>query len=1046
MATERIFGFDIGTTSIGFAVIEHDRDNATGKILRLGVRIFPESRDPKVSTPLNQKRRQARLRRRQLRRRRERRRSLQDLLQEAELLPAYGTPDWDTAMKSDPYDLRRRAFEGDALSPYEIGRAIYHLAQRRHFKTRDIDEISDDAEAEGNDADENKALSEREQTVEALKQTDKTLGAWLSERGPHERKRGLHATRKSVENEFDRIWPPHLSDKVREAIHQAIFYQRPVFWRLNTLGTCRFVPGNDLCSKGSWLSQQRRMLEQLNNLALAGGNQRSLDKEERQAILSKLETQASMTWGGVRRALAPIYKARGESGKEKALRFNLEEKRKPGEKGEKKLFGNTIEVKLTEILGADWSDHPHKQEIRDAVHEHFWEANYKPVGRRVVIRPATERATRREEATRYFVSKFNLSEAQAAKVTALKLPTGWEPYSTAALQKILPHLEAGVRFGEIINGPGWESWRNDTFPDQEQPTGEVFDRLPSPATPEESKHIASLRNPTVVRARNELRKVTNNLIDMFGKPDLIRVELARDVGNSKRQREEKSSGIHRFEQRRKKARADLEEKNIPQPSRRDIEKWLLWQECGKCCPYTGDSISFAALYSRQEFDIEHIWPRSRSLDNSFRNKTLCRKDANIQKGNQTPFEWFGHDTEKWKAFANRLDRMKAPRSGGVGMSPGKIKQLLAKSIPDDFTSRQLNDTGYAARQAVASLKRLWPDLGPEAPIKVHAVSGRVTGHLRRLWELNNILSDTGEKTRDDHRHHAIDALTVACADPGVTQKLSNYWQAEDDPHIKSPHFPPPWDAVRQDAKVAVKDIVVSHRVRKKISGPLHKETVYGDTAEDTPKNDQGEIYRYFVTRKPVEALSKRELNEIRDENIREIVKTWVDKYGGGEPKNAFPPFPKLECEGPEIRKVRLLIKQQIGLMERVSTGYADSGRNHHIAIYRLPDGAVDYEAVSLSEASRRLAQHKPVVQRDRGDDAKFLMSLSLGDSLQLTKNGKTNIRIIQGVESSGRVALIDHNDAIGKVRFRPRVKSIVSMYNGTKLSIDPIGRIYTAKD
>ena len=338
-----VFGLDIGTTSVGFAVIDHDVEPATGKILRLGVRIFPEARDPK-GVPLNQERRQARLRRRQLRRRRERRRLLGEQLCAAGLLPSRNSSDWDRAMKRDPYDLRRRALQGETLSPHEIGRAIYHLAQRRHFKGRDIDEVSDTADDAAGDADEKKATSAREQTVQALKREGKTLGAWLAARGPHERKRGEHATRDIVEDEFDKVWMPLVPEPFRSSVRDAIFVQRPVFWRLNTLGKCRFVPDAPLCPKGSWLSQQRRMLEKLNNLALAGGNQRPLDPEERQAILSRLQAQASMTWLGVLDALAPLYRARGEPGEERAFKFNLKEG------GEKKLLGNPVEAKARGYL------------------------------------------------------------------------------------------------------------------------------------------------------------------------------------------------------------------------------------------------------------------------------------------------------------------------------------------------------------------------------------------------------------------------------------------------------------------------------------------------------------------------------------------------------------------------------------------------------------------------------------------------------------------------------------------------------------------------
>ncbi|PKQ03439.1 MAG: hypothetical protein CVT71_03155, partial [Alphaproteobacteria bacterium HGW-Alphaproteobacteria-10] len=328
------------------------------------------------------------------------------------------------------------------------------------------------------------------------------------------------------------------------------------------------------------------------------------------------------------------------------------------------------------------------------------------------------------------------------------------------------------------------------------------------------------------------------------------------------------------------------------------------------CPYTGDQIGFAALFREGQYEVEHIWPRSRSFDDSPRNKTLCRKDVNIEKGNRMPFEAFGHDEDRWSAIQTRLQGMVSAK-GGAGMSPGKVKRFLAKEMPDDFAARQLNDTRYAAKQILAQLKRLWPDMGPEAPVKVEAVTGKVTAQLRKLWTLNNVLADNGEKTRADHRHHAVDALAVACTHPGMTNKLSRYWQLRDDPRAAKPTLSPPWDAIRADAERAVNEIVVSHRVRKKVSGALHKETTYGDTGDDV-KTKTG-TYRQFVARKKVEALSKGELEEIRDPRIKEIVTAHVADRGG-DPKKAFPPYPRVSPDGPEIRKVRLTTKQQLNLM------------------------------------------------------------------------------------------------------------------------------------
>ena len=133
------------------------------------------------------------------------------------------------------------------------------------------------------------------------------------------------------------------------------------------------------------------------------------------------------------------------------------------------------------------------------------------------------------------------------------------------------------------------------------------------------------------------------------------------------------------------------------------------------------------------------------------------------------------------------------------------------------------------------------------------------------------------------------------------------------------------------------------------------------------------------------------------------------------------------------------------LMASVSTGHADLGNNHHIAIYSLPDNTVDYEVVSLLEASRRIGRRQPVVCRDRGDGAKFVMSLSPGDSLQFAKNGEEKIRIVKGVWTSGQVVMVDHDDATGTSEFRPKATAIVKG-GGRKVSVDPAGRVRPAND
>jgi CRISPR-associated endonuclease Csn1 len=331
---------------------------------------------------------------------------------------------------------------------------------------------------------------------------------------------------------------------------------------------------------------------------------------------------------------------------------------------------------------------------------------------------------------------------------------------------------------------------------------------------------------------------------------------------------------------------------------------------------------------------------------------------------------------------------------------------------------------------------------------VQPVTGKVTAQLRRRWGLNHILAEDGEKTRADHRHHAIDALVVACADGGYTQKLSRYFEAESD-YQRGRGVKPdeaivskPWNDIRENAKLAVDAVVVSHRVRKKVSGPLHLETTYGDTGVD--ETTRSGTYRLFVTRKPLERLSKSEIEDIVDDQIRNTVRDWVASHGG-DLKRAFATKPRASEGGPEIKKVRLRSKQQLALMAPVSTGYADAGQNHHVAVYRGADEKITFEVVSLFEAARRLANREPIVRRHDNSAAKFVMTLTPGDALHFPGGKMAGYWIVKGAWSAGPIVLWRAEDAKGGSVIRPAAASILRD-GGRKVSVDPIGRVRAAGD
>jgi len=127
------------------------------------------------------------------------------------------------------------------------------------------------------------------------------------------------------------------------------------------------------------------------------------------------------------------------------------------------------------------------------------------------------------------------------------------------------------------------------------------------------------------------------------------------------------------------------------------------------------------------------------------------------------------------------------------------------------------------------------------------------------------------------------------------------------------------------------------------------------------------------------------------------------------------------------------------------TGYADLGSNHHIAIYRLPAGEIDYEVVSLFEASRRLTRREPVVRRSRDDGAVFVMSLSPGDAVEFPTGTMKGVWIVTGVWASGPIVLETAIDADHSTTTRPNPGSLQRV-GAKKISVDPIGRIRKAND
>jgi len=561
--------------------------------------------------------------------------------------------------------------------------------------------------------------------------------------------------------------------------------------------------------------------------------------------------------------------------------------------------------------------------------------------------------------------------------------------------------------------------------------------------------LPNLRNPIVMAALHQMRRVVNSIVRAYAKPAKVRVEMARDLKVSLKKRSEILSEQKKNKLANDKAYERLEQEfGLSNPRHDDLIKYKLWEEARHECPYTGRTIPKEALFS-EDWDVEHILPLPRSGEDSFMNKTLCWAPENRDhKRNHTPWEAYGHDENRWGEIQHRIDRLPWP----------KRRRFLMKEIPGDFIARQLNDTRYIAREARTYLETL---VG-----KNHAEigNGRITADLRRRWGLNKILHDSGEKTRDDHRHHAIDAVVIALTTPAVVKRMSEI--AARDGRSRGDGFPPPWEGFRDQVKRRIEQTVVSHRTLRKLRGALHEETNYGILKRTDQKGQP-----LYAVRKPLSALTRAELDRIADERVRTIVRGHLENHGvdlsKADPKSAewkkatdpanAPCLPNSKGAPVPIRRVRLhkplgsaiAMKNSVGEVYRA----VDSGSNHHIVIFEHTDGAKkgrwDGAVVPMFEAARRAKAKpkEPIIRRDVGEGKKFIMSLSINEMVKVVNNGRTGYWRVQKI-SEGEVTLRLHTSATldDKAMQLRRTPSALKALGAVKVVIDPLGRERPACD
>lgn len=1041
-------GLDLGTNSLGWAVIEtrgEPGENDDGRILASGVRIFSQSemagRDPQSKASLAVARREARGARRRRARYVKRRRRLLELLTEHSLMPSdedarkalvRANEDGDNGdLSSSIYALRARALDA-ALAPYEIGRAIFHLNQRRGFKSN--------RKADSNDPEQGMiatAISALQEKM--LEDEARTIGEWLYMR----RQKGLsvrarmtadgegyafYPARAELEREYDaimrsqrRFHPEVLNDTVIGEIRDVVFYQRPL--RPVPAGRCSYNIAESRLPRAHPLFQKFRLLKEVNELEIVGEDQKKvkLTPDQRNHLVLQLRTELT------KQGKVPFSKLKKTLKLGREFHFNKES----DNRGD--LEGDVIYFRMSrpECFGARWAALTVDRQA--AVTEKLrTEPDYKLL-------------------VTWLQEEAGLDEAHAKAVADMPVPDGFGRLGSSALTALVDAMENEVDNGFVITEAEaarrvYGRTNSEADPDRKgvdelPPYQEVLSRHIPPGTGNPSDpyddYMGRITNPTVHIALNQLRRVVNVLIKKHGKPDRIAIEVGRELKMNDRERDEVNRKIG------KNTKAAIERglklvETYKQPdtgyNRLRLELWedLNQKPENRVCVYCGKPIAGHMLFNG-EADVDHILPYSKTLDDSKANRILCCTACNREKKNRPPAE-----VPQWHA---RYDEILArvvtlPKSKQWRFAQDAMTRFGEE---EGFLARQLTDMQYISRLALTYLAHLYDyeevDLDGvyKRHARVRALPGRMTEMLRRQWSLNELLHSHNlvsgmakPKNRLDHRHHAIDAIVIACTSRSLIQRLATASaQAEERGAERVvERIDMPWPTFREDVRTAVNAIVVSHKPdhgtvsregyakgRGQTAGKLHNDTAYGPTGEKDAAGNDLVVRRIAISsiKTPADIMKIR-TNEHGHSELRDRLYEATRGREGKAFEQAVVEFVKTDAKFKGIRHVRIVeplktipIRDKDG---RVYKGYKGDS-NYAFDVWALKGGNWVTEVVSTFDA------HRPGWQsaiRAENPTAKKILSLKQGDIVAIERDeGRRIMRVVKFKE--GQVCLADHNEA-----------------------------------
>jgi CRISPR-associated endonuclease Csn1 len=1027
---KKILGLDLGTNSIGWALLSAS-DNNPEKILDLGCRIFNRAVEDKTPTPKNVARRNGRLARRVLQRRKRRKNRVTNYLISLSLLPKElkDNPQPEIILNSigDPYRLRTLALD-EKLEPFELGRVILHLTQRRGFLSNRktiLGDLADDPDVvdalkevdknEDNSSEITKEETAFKEDIEKLredinKQSARTLGEYLAlyNTNPCKRNRSrwgghLRTDRKMYQDELHLIFQQQqkyhsiLTRQVQENIEEIIFFQRPLKFKKGSIGKCTLEPNKYRAAIARLESQRFRYLQDINNLQYFDRETEKwthLSDKDKEKLIEIFEHDHTITYPKIRKALKLATKTE----------FNLESTIK-------KLKGNTTSCKVRAIL-KDWDSFDNNTQ-RELIEDLL------TIKKKSILKNR-------------LLNHWKFSVRTSVDLCMLELEPGHLSLSLKAINKLLPYLQSGLIYSEARKNAGYGYDNNDN---------EILERLgPPPEIP----------NPIVQKSLFELKRLVNAIIAEHGKIDAIRIEMARDLEMNtkryqaylKRQKDNTKENDKALEAYKEMLKKNPHLKLSEFMSKGDKLKYRLWLDQDMCCVYSGRSIKLSSLFS-SEIDVDHILPYSLSLDDSYMNKVVCFTQENRYKGQQTPYDAYG-GSKQWEQITQRVQRWPKNLRAKRDKFYINTKDLTER----DFISSQLNDARYISKVAGQYLKSLGAD--------ITVSKGITTSWLRHMWGLNSILG-TSAKNRSDHRHHAIDATVIACVDRSLyktlTREAKRLERSQGQFDINRLHLDPPWLKLREDLIGALNNIIVSHTPQRKLFGALHEDTGAGFL------NGVGTVYRKDVSPN----LTSKHIKSVIDKEVVTILEDHLKKFNN-DPRAAFADdVTVFHKDGrTPIKRVRV-IQSTTNRKKLESTKYGVKnkqgkifkwmpfGNIHHIEVIKSSSSNTNYGVfVTTFEANHRAKGiNRPkqnIIRKDHNGD-KFQFALHINDLVTLTINGISRIYRVQKLgqldqKSQPRPTLIPHNIAAGNDdQISDSIKNLMSKYAMRLLKVNVTGKV-----